>query len=183
MTDYLLRAEDEHPHEPGDEPLFNESVYVNAFDHDRAYGGWMRLGNRANEGYAELAVCLFLPDGRIACQFQRPAITDNRVFDAGGMSYSVETPHESVVMRYSGEVLLVADRALFREPKRLFSEPPRAHCELSWRVRGCSPMRGSSGCTAKPVAGGCASCTTPTALRPAPSTSWQMKSSSRAARS
>jgi len=142
MTDYLLRAEDEHPHDPGNEPLFNESVYVNAFDHDRAYGGWMRLGNRANEGYAELAVCLFLPDGRIACQFQRPAITDNRVFGAGGMSYTVETPHESVVMRFSGEVLLVSDRAMFREPRRLFSEPPRAHCELAWRVRGCSPIHG-----------------------------------------
>ncbi|MEQ8495394.1 MAG: hypothetical protein RLW61_20415 [Gammaproteobacteria bacterium] len=142
MTSYQLLPADEHPHDPGAERLFNESVYVNAFDHDRRFGGWLRLGNRANEGYAELAVCLFLPDGRIACQFQRPAIGDNATFDAGGMRYAVETPLKEVVMSYSGEVLLVGDRSLFRDPRRLFSEPPRAHCELRWRVRGCSPIHG-----------------------------------------
>ncbi|MEQ8663657.1 MAG: hypothetical protein RLW62_22805 [Gammaproteobacteria bacterium] len=142
MTTYLLLPADENPHDAGTEPLFNESVYVNAFDHARRFGGWLRLGNRANEGYAELAVCLFLPDGRIACQFQRPAITGNAAFAAGGMRFEVETPFEQVVMHYSGEVLLVADRALFRDPRRLFSEPARAHCELTWRVRGCSPIHG-----------------------------------------
>ncbi|MCB1747619.1 MAG: hypothetical protein KDK06_10615 [Gammaproteobacteria bacterium] len=142
MAHYKLAPADEYPHDPGAEALFNESVYVNGFDHERAYGGWMRLGNRANEGYAELAVCLFLPDGRIACQFQRPAIDANREFSAGGLSYEVIRPHEEVVMRYAGEVMLVADRGLFREPRRLFGEAERATCELEWRVRGVSPIHG-----------------------------------------
>ena len=49
MPAYRIAEHDEYPHEPGAETTFNESVYVNAFDHDRAYGGWMRLGNRAND--------------------------------------------------------------------------------------------------------------------------------------
>ena len=55
-----------------------------AVDGPHRTGGWMRLGNRVNEGYAELSVCLYLPDGRIACQFQRPNITANDRFDGGG---------------------------------------------------------------------------------------------------
>lgn len=142
MADYLLTEADEFPHAPGAEMHFNESVYVNAFDHRNGCGGWLRLGNRANEGYAELAVCLFLPDGRIACQFLRPSIADNARFEAGGMRYSIEQPHRQVTMRYSGEVLLVADRALFRDAKRMFKEAPRAACELEWRHTGCSPIHG-----------------------------------------
>jgi hypothetical protein len=146
MGSYRLLETDEYPHAPGDELHFNESVYVNAFDHARELGGWIRLGNRANEGYAELAVCLYLPDGRIACQFQRPSIADNQRFSAGGLSYEVITPHREVAMRFSGEVMLVPDPGLFREPKRLFAESPRAACELEWVVQGCSPIHGGLPC-------------------------------------
>ena len=85
---YHLVAQDEYPHEPTGEPHFNESVYCNGFDHRSGVGGWMRLGNRINEGYAELSVCIYLPDGRVACQFLRPNITTNARFDAGGLSYT-----------------------------------------------------------------------------------------------
>src|SRR6185437_13421575 len=60
---YRLDAQDEYPHPPSAEPHFNESVYCNGFDRRTGAGGWMRLGNRVNEGYAELSVCLYLPDG------------------------------------------------------------------------------------------------------------------------
>jgi len=144
VSAYRLIAQDEFPHEPGTERHFNESVYLNAFDHDRHLGGWIRLGNRANEGYAELAVCLFLPDGSIACQFQRPSITDNACFQAGGMSYTVDEPLRRVTMRYAGEVMLVRERAVFRAPGRLFGDSPRAPCTLEWRVRGVSPVHGGT---------------------------------------
>ena len=144
MSDYILSAADESTHPSGSDPYYNESVYTNAFDHGRHCGGWVRLGNRANEGYAELAVCLYLPDGRIACQFQRPAIADNAVFAAGGLSYEVLDPLVAVTMRYSGEVMLVEDRNLLRNPKQLFTQAPRAHCELEWRHRGCSPIHGGA---------------------------------------
>ena len=66
---YRLDAQDEYPHAPSAEPHFNESVYCNGFDSRTGAGGWMRLGNRVNEGYAELSVCLYLPDGRVEASF------------------------------------------------------------------------------------------------------------------
>ena len=74
MSNFLMRPEDELMHQPDASTNFNESVYTNGFNTASPVGGWMRLGNRVNEGYAELSVCLYLPDGRIACQFQRPPI-------------------------------------------------------------------------------------------------------------
>jgi len=86
MNDFVIHADDERPHPPGPEVNFNESVYLNGFDARTGIGGWMRLGNRVNESYAELSVCLYLPDGRIACSFRRPNINTNDQFSAGGLT-------------------------------------------------------------------------------------------------
>jgi len=142
MPSYLLTASDEFPHPPTAEPHFNESVYMNAFDHRRKWGGWMRLGNRANEGYAELAVCLYLPDGRIACQFLRPRISDNAGFAAGGLEVTVQEPLQTLTMTYRGDLMLVSDPAWFRTPKTLFAEAPRVAAEVRWVHRGISPVHG-----------------------------------------
>ncbi len=45
-----LEPHDEHMHELGPEPNFNESMYFNVFDPAQHLGGFFRLGNRANEG-------------------------------------------------------------------------------------------------------------------------------------
>src|ERR1043166_6726138 len=74
---------DEYMHELGPEPNFNESMYFNVYDPAQRVGGWFRCGNRANEGYAEMTVCLYLPDGRVAFMFKRAEISDNDAFDAG----------------------------------------------------------------------------------------------------
>ena len=79
----------------------------------------MRLGNRVNEGHAELSVCLYLPDGRIACSFQRPSISTNDKFEAGGLAYSVSAPLKSVEMRFSGDLFIVEDPNLLRDPGAL----------------------------------------------------------------
>jgi len=71
MSHYIMRPEDEFLHQPDTASNFNESVYCNAFNMTSPVGGWMRLGNRVNEGHAELSVCLYLPDGRIAVAFER----------------------------------------------------------------------------------------------------------------
>lgn len=141
MSAYLLVPEDEYPHPPSADPNFNESVYMNAFDHGRRMGGWMRVGNRVHEGYAELAVCLYLPDGRIACQFQRPAIASNAAFDAGGMHVEVVAPYRRLTMRYRGEVMMLADPDLLRDSKRLFAAP-RVEAEVVWHHEACSPLHG-----------------------------------------
>src|ERR1700746_2545309 len=120
MGDFVMRSDDEMTHKPDASVNFNESVYPNGFNAASPVGGWMRLGNRVNEGYAELSVCLYLPGGRVACQFQRPAIDGNDVFAAGGLSYEVLEPFRRLTMSYQGTVMVLDDPGLLRTPKRMF---------------------------------------------------------------
>lgn len=139
---YIMRPEHELMHQPDSNSNFNESVYTNAFDTNSPVGGWMRLGNRVNEGYAELSVCLYLPDGRIACQFKRPPITNNEQFDAGGLSYKVIEPLRSVSMTYEGDVIIVDDPDALREPQTLFATGPRLPARVHWVHEAESPIHG-----------------------------------------
>ena len=142
MHAFRLEPADEYPHPPSRDSNFNESVYVNGFEPARRFGGWMRLGNRVNEGYAETQVCLYLPDGRIACQFQRPPITSNERFDAGGLRYTAHEPFRRVGMRYEGELLVLEDPDLLRDPRRLFASAPTAPGTVEFELEGVSPMHG-----------------------------------------
>ena len=149
MAEYSMTQQDENVHGPGSDTNFNESVYTNGFDLESRIGGWMRLGNRIHEGYAELSVCLYRPDGRIACQFQRPPINNNDGFAAGGLEYEVTEPLRSVDMRYDGEVLVLDDPELLRDPRRLFSEAPRQPCTVEFSLDGLSPIHGGEPVTAE----------------------------------
>jgi hypothetical protein len=144
MSESGLRmdAADEYMHRPDDSSNFNESVYVNGFDPRTRVGGWMRIGNRVNEGYAELSVMLYLPDGRIAVQFGRPEITSNDAFDAGGLSYGVDDPLSIVHMDYDGEVLLLDDPSVLRDPGTMFKTAPRAPARVHLQATGVSPIHG-----------------------------------------
>jgi hypothetical protein len=142
MSDFLLSEADEWTHAPSSEPHFNESVYVSAFDDVSGVGGWMRLGNRVNEGFAELSVCLYLPDGRLACQFQRPEITDNAAFSAGGLRFDVVTPFREVEIAFEGEVAVLPDPGLLREPGAAFLNGSREQASIVWRQIGASPLHG-----------------------------------------
>ena len=62
----VLEEQDEFPHEPDDVTNYNESMYLNTFDLDQEIGGWFRLGNRVNEGYAEMTVVCISPTGKLA---------------------------------------------------------------------------------------------------------------------
>ena len=142
MNDFVMRPEDEMTHKPGASVNFNESVYTNGFNTASPVGGWMRLGNRVNEGYAELSVCLYLPDGRIACQFQRPSIADNDRFDAGGLSYAVIEPLKKVSMTFDGEMLIVDDPNALRDPKTLFANGAKVPGYVHWVHEAESPVHG-----------------------------------------
>ena len=87
-----LEPQDEFTHDPGDVKNYNESMYFNVFDPRSKTGGWFRIGNRANEHYAEMTICLYLPDGRVGFMFARPAITDNSEMNAGGLKVEVIEP-------------------------------------------------------------------------------------------
>jgi hypothetical protein len=143
MNDFVIHAEDELPHLAGPEVNFNESVYLNGFDSKTGAGGWMRLGNRVNEGYAELSVCLYLPDGRIACSFRRPSIETNDRFDAGGLAYAVIEPFRSVAMHYRGDLHVVTNPDALRDPQSLFArEPAAGHVRLEFVAE--SPVHGGA---------------------------------------
>ena len=51
---FRLEPEDEYTHPIEEEKNFNESMYINIFDPSSRLGGWFRVGNRPNEGYAEM---------------------------------------------------------------------------------------------------------------------------------
>ena len=142
MELFSLDRSDEFPHPAIDSHMFNESVYVNGFDPQRRFGGWMRLGNRVNEGYAELSVCLYLPDGRIACQFSRPAISHNEEFSAGGLAFRIVEPFGQIDVDYVGEVMVLDDPEQLNHPQNLFKTAPRAAAEIHWRVLADSPIHG-----------------------------------------
>lgn len=137
-----LGPEDEGMHLLGPETNFNESMYVNLFDASTGLGGFFRLGNRANEGRAELTVCLFLPDGTVAFAFQRPAISDNDALDAGGLSFTITEPFRSLTVRFSGEALLLADPLAMADPKSAYAASPRVPVEVELDYLGTSPMLG-----------------------------------------
>jgi hypothetical protein len=142
MEQFALDPEDEFPHPPLESPIFNESVYVNGFDPKQRFGGWMRLGNRVNEGYAELSVCLYLPDGRIACQFLRPKISDNLKFCAGGLEFRVVEPFKRIDVDYVGELMLLDDPHQLKNPGALFKTAPRCAAEIHWSNLADSPIHG-----------------------------------------
>jgi hypothetical protein len=96
-------------------------MYFNVFDHDTKMGGWFRLGNRPNEGYAEMTCCLYLPDGRIGFMFGRPRIKNNDEFNAGGMVFKVLEPFKKLTISYSGKILILDDQNKWLIPARLLN--------------------------------------------------------------
>jgi hypothetical protein len=137
-----LEPHDEYMHELGPEPNFNESMYFNLYDPKQGVGGWFRCGNRANEGYAEMTVCLYLPGGRVAFMYKRPEISDNDAFDAGGIRFDVLEPFQRLDVTYSGKVVLLDDPLQMADPKKAFTENPYAECEVRIEYSGVSEMFG-----------------------------------------
>jgi hypothetical protein len=129
-------------HELGPEPNFNESMYFNVYDPSRRFGGFFRLGNRANEGTGEMTVCLYLADGRVGFMFARPAVTTNDSFDAAGMRFQVVTPFEELRVEYEGSVVLLDDPLQMADPRQAFTDNPHAPAEVHLVYRGVAPMVG-----------------------------------------
>jgi hypothetical protein len=131
-----LEPSDEYMHELGPESNFNESMYINCFDPDQQVGGWFRMGNRANEGYAEMTVCLYLPPAEgaerrsVAFMYKRPNITSNDALDAGGLTWTMVTPFEELRIDYTGKVVLLDDPEQMADPKQAFTNNPYAEAEV-----------------------------------------------------
>lgn len=137
-----LEPQDEYPHPPGEAKNYNESMYFNAFDPVTKVGGWFRIGNRPNENYAEVSVCLYLPGGRVAFAFARPTIAGNDAMDAGGLKIEVVEPFKRLKLTYDGPVLLLEHPHEMADPKAAYRANPSLPCTVSLDFEGVSPMYG-----------------------------------------
>ena len=73
-----IKPQDDYTHPLGPEQNFNESMYFNFFDNAKGFGGFLRIGNRANEKYAEVTLTLYQPDGTVLFNWKRPEIDIER---------------------------------------------------------------------------------------------------------
>ena len=141
-----LDESDEYMHELGPEPNFNESMYINAFDPVQCVGGWFRMGNRANEGTAEMTACLYLPaevradgtagDRQVGFMFKRPAIENNDALDAAGLTWTMVTPFEELRIDYVGKVVVLDEPEQMADPKQAFTNNPYTEAEVHLTFTG-----------------------------------------------
>lgn len=142
MAPVRLVPADEGMHANTGESRFNESMYFNFFDARQRLGGFVRIGNRPNEGYAETTICLFQPDGSALFQFERASIADNSRFEAGGMRFTVEEPFVRLRVAHAGQACVLRDPMAMSEPRRAFRENPFVPVELELEIEGIGPMFG-----------------------------------------
>ena len=132
-----LGPEDEYMH-PGPEPTFNESMYFNTYDPVADVGAFVRIGNRPNEGHAEVTTCVYLPDGRVAFMFGRPTIEHNERFEAGGARFEVVTPFEELRVAYDGKVVMLEEPLDMADPRAAFTSNPYEQCSIDLVFGGAS---------------------------------------------
>ncbi|MEX0749251.1 MAG: hypothetical protein WD359_00445 [Dehalococcoidia bacterium] len=140
-----LSAQDDYTHPLGPESNFNESMYFNFFDRARNSGGFVRLGNRANEGYAEMTMTLYMPDGSVLFQFKRADISHNDAMDAGGMRFEVIEPMEKLRTTYDGHAVYLTEPAQMADPREAFRNNPFKKVKLDLVHASAGPVYGSSG--------------------------------------
>ena len=145
-----LLPTDEYMHENSGESTFNESMYFNFFDPAQRLGGFLRIGNRPNEGHAETTVCLYEPAGSVLFNFKRAPIADNRAFDAGGVRFEVDAPFERLRIAYRGKACRLDDPLAMSDPGAAFRENPFVPVELALEIRGVGPMFGGEPAEPRP---------------------------------
>jgi hypothetical protein len=138
----ILLEQDDLMHPNTGESNFNESAYYNFFDRGERLGGFVRLGNRPNEGAAEMTVCLYQPDATIGFMFQRPEIRNNDAHDAGGLQFRVIKPFEHHRVTYAGKVCVLKDPLEMAEPARAFKSNPFVRVRLELDYRATAPPWG-----------------------------------------
>lgn len=142
MVTIRRNPEDDYLHEPEAASNFNESRYYNWFDAGTGAGGFVRMGNRVNEGHAELTVCLYLPDGRVGFMYQRPTISSNAAHDAGGLRFEVVEPYLQHTVTYQGTVCVLERPREMADPKAAFLDNPHLPCSVTLDLEAVGPPWG-----------------------------------------
>jgi hypothetical protein len=140
-----VKPEDDYTHPLGPEESFNESVYFNFFDRRQNRGGFVRIGNRANEGYAEVTVIVYNSDGSALFNYKRPRIDANDGWNAGGLAVEVLVPGEKLRTLYDGSAVYLKDPRGMQDPRRAFTENPHRRLRLDLTHTGVGPLYGHVG--------------------------------------
>jgi hypothetical protein len=135
----VLLETDDLMHDNSGESNFNESAYYNFYDRNNRVGGFVRMGNRPNEGNAEMTVCVYLPDGSVGFMFKRPEIGNNEAHNAGGLKFEVVKPFEHHRVSYQGKLCMLKNPLEMAEPTVAFKNNPYAACELRLDYYGTAP--------------------------------------------
>lgn len=139
-----LDIADEAMHPVDDHPQFNESALLTIFDHGRGEGGYLRIGNRANEGHAESTLCWFMPDGRCVFKFERAEISSNDVFEAGNVKIDLLEPGGRMKARFDGTAALLDTPRLLVHAREELKRAHQADVALYLDLEGLSPLYGGS---------------------------------------
>ncbi len=135
----VLLEQDDLMHPNTGESNYNESAYYNFYDRERRVGGFARLGNRANEGYAEMTVCFYLPDHTVGFMFGRPKIESNLAHDAGGLKFQVLKPFEHHRVTYQGKLCILKNPLEMADPAAAFKSNPYAKANLEIDYHATAP--------------------------------------------
>jgi hypothetical protein len=146
-----VKPSDDSTHPLGPEKNFNESMYFNFFAcpepgrRARGQGGFLRVGNRANEGYAEVTLVLYQPDGTVLFNWKRPEITHNDAYDAGGMRFETIEPLQKLRTTYEGSAVYLTDPSQLSDPGQAFRNNPHKPVSIDLLHEGVGPVYGTSG--------------------------------------
>jgi hypothetical protein len=140
-----VQASDDYTHPLGPEKNFNESMYFNFFDTKLGRGGFLRIGNRANEGYAEMTLCLYEPGGQVLFNYKRPEITTNDAYDAGGMKFETLEPLTRHRTTYEGSAVYLESPETMSDPGQAFRENPHKKISINMVHEGVAAVYGSTG--------------------------------------
>jgi hypothetical protein len=139
-----LRFEDEFMHQATGDLSFNESMMFNFFDSTLHVGGFVRIGNRVNEGHAEMTFCVFLPDGELLLQWAKPSIDSNGRFDAAGLRFEVLEAGKQLTVSYEGPAVRLKNPMEMRNPGVALRSNPKVAVRLTLEISGIGPMIGSA---------------------------------------
>lgn len=134
-----FEPKDDYLHAVTEHPDHNESAYY-SFAAVGGLTGWTRIGNRVNDGHAEVTICLYFPDGRIGFWWDRAEIRDPLHHDAGGLTFDVMEPFERHRVSYRGKVAIFADHRVLEDPKIAFGNAARCDATIDLEFHRASPV-------------------------------------------
>ena len=150
--DLILHASDDAMHKNTGEPTFNESAYFNFYDPQVRLGGFVRIGNRPNEGHAEMTVCLYPPEGGAAFMFWRAEIAGNDGFEAAGLRFEMQQAFAEQRISYDGTCCMLERPLDLLDPRRAFAENPHAPVTIELRYEALSEAFGGEPSIPRPDA-------------------------------